>query len=80
MKNISVLMLMILLSGCASYKVFTADAVVSGNNFITPAGGPVSGQIKYHTVTCIGKCPILDLSTLKEMGNADTGSTVITSR
>lgn len=80
MKIAIMILTCLLFTSCASYKVFTADAVVSGNNFITPAGGPVSGQIKYHTVTCLGKCPQLDLTTLKEMGDASTGTTIITTK
>lgn len=70
MKNIIPLIL-ILLCGCSSYKVFTANAIVSGNNLITPAGGPVAGQIKYHTVTCIGSCPKIDLNMVQEIENAN---------
>ena len=63
-------LIFILCCGCASYKVFTASAVVSGNNLVTPVGGPVAGQIKYHTVTCIGKCPSINQDTILEIGNA----------
>lgn len=64
-------LILILLCGCASYKIFTASAVVSGNNLITPAGGPVAGQIKYHTVTCVGQCPKISANDIEVIGNAN---------
>lgn len=69
MKNIIIIPILFSLIGCASYKIFTASAFVSGNNLVTPVGGPVAGQIKYHTVTCIGQCPKIDTNMIMSIGN-----------
>lgn len=61
MKEILILTLIILASGCAGYKIMIGHGDVDGNNLITPYG-PASGHVVYDGITCIevfgGKCPI----------------------
>lgn len=57
-KIIITAILLISLSGCASYRLSHAHGTVNGNNLATPYG-PANGQLEYDSWMCFGKCPAI---------------------
>lgn len=60
MKDIWILLLCVMLGGCAGYRLSHVHGTIAGNSLTTPYG-PASGNLVYDATTCIGlfggKCP-----------------------